>query len=185
MLPSEPFRLLLRFSCTLAAAMLLASCAGPRALPLHMPELKLPRRVHLIEHVQDHTAQDRILVAQRESETTLRWLMFDPLGLPVARQLLEDGKWRNDGFLPPNASARLLFSALIFAWTAESDLDRSYPAGSWSQVIEPGGTQIRLLRQNGRVRWTIIWQAGAPADTFSIHFADGARWQIAPLKGTP
>lgn len=175
----------LRFACALAGTMLLASCAGQRALPLHIPELDLPRRVHLVEHVPDHTAQDRILVAQRESKTTLRWLMFDPLGLPIARQLLEDGKWRNDGFLPPNASARTLFSALIFAWTPENELARTYPAGTWSQSAGPGGTRIRQLRQNGDTRWTIIWQAAAPRDTFSIQYVDGTRWQISPLKETP
>lgn len=154
-------------------------------LPAQMPDLALPRSVHVIEYRPGTPAQDSMLVAQQEAAGALRWSLFDPLGLPLARQMLQNGLWRNDGFLAPNTAARALFSALVFAWTPEAALASAYPAGSWSQTMTADGQRTRLLRQNGRAHWTIIWQAGALAETFRIHAAEGLLWQISPLKGAP
>lgn len=175
----------LRFAGALAAGIVLAGCAGPSTLPSRIPDLSLPRSVHIVEHAQGKPAQDSILIAQRESGTALRWVMLDPLGLPLARQVLEDGQWRNDGFLPPNAAARNLFSALLFAWAPEQELANIYPKDSWSQSLDAHGARKRSLQQHGQTRWVIIWRTGAPADTFSIHAADGKHWQVSPLKAPP
>lgn len=182
MLIPEFLTLHLKSASAVAAGLLLASCAGPRALPLNMPDLSLPRTAHIVEYAQGKPVQDSVLVTQQEQAGAQRWSLFDPLGLPLARQILQDGRWRNDGFLPPNAAAQILFSALIFAWTPESELASAYPAGSWNQAAVAGGGHQRQLRQNGNVRWTITWQANSPADTFSIHTADGAQWLVSPLK---
>lgn len=169
----------------IAASVLLAGCASRPILPAHMPDLALPRSVHVVLHGSDTPAQDSMLVAQQEAAGIWRWSLFDPLGLPLARQILQDGQWRNDGFLAPNAAARTLFSALIFAWTPDAALTSVYPAGSWSQTVMPDGSRQRQLRHNGKIRWTITWQDAASADIFTIHAADGLLWQISPLKGMP
>jgi len=56
--------------------------------------------------------QHWILVLQNEPQG-LRFVMFDPLGVPVARQWLVNGRrWKADGLLPPNREARALFNTL-------------------------------------------------------------------------
>ncbi|AOU94428.1 uncharacterized protein AruCF_3537 [Achromobacter ruhlandii] len=45
--------------------------------------------------------------------------------------MLEDGRWRNDGFLRPNGQARDLFAALLFAWTRRPRLGR----GLWRRRL--------------------------------------------------
>ncbi|MDO9216901.1 MAG: hypothetical protein Q7U14_06485, partial [Lacisediminimonas sp.] len=59
------------------------------------------------------------------------WSLLDPLGVPLARQLLTAGEWQNDGLLPPNPEARELFAALLFALSSDVALAQYYPAGSW------------------------------------------------------
>lgn len=173
------------FAAALAASLLLVSCAGPKILPAQTPSLALPRQAHVVEFVNGKAAQDAVLVVQHEEGDASRWSMFDPFGLPMARQMLQHGQWRNDGFLPPNAKASTLFSALIFAWTPEAELSRAYTSGSWNKALMPDGTQQRQLLARGATHLTITWQAGAPADTFSIHTADGLLWRVSPLKGAP
>lgn len=41
-----------------------------------------------------------------------RFVQVDALGSPLARQILRYGHWSNDGFLPPNTEASLLFTAV-------------------------------------------------------------------------
>lgn len=182
---SRSYGLRLPITLLIAASAFLAGCASKPILPTRIPDLGLPRSIHVIQHGTETPGQDSMLVAQQEGHGTLRWSLFDPLGLPLARQLLQDGQWRNDGFLAPNPAARSLFSALIFAWTPETALAGAYPAGSWRLALMPDGSRQRQLRHNGHIRWTITWQAHAPADSFTIYGANGLQWQISPLKGTP
>ena len=95
--------------------LLLGACAGQTPVPASSPELTTGLPISLqIERTQNSEQRDWLLVIQAEGQT-LRWSLFDPLGVPLARQLLEHGEWHNDGLLPPNAEARELFAALLFA----------------------------------------------------------------------
>ena len=95
--------------------LLLSACASQPPLPATTPSLPLPLQLH-VQRLADGQSQDWLLVVQREG-AALRWSLFDPMGVPQARQMYEHGQWRNDGFLRPNAQARSLFAALMFAWT--------------------------------------------------------------------
>jgi len=88
--------------------LLLAACATQPPVPVQLPELALPQTLH----IQRDDGQDWLLVIQHE-DGALRFSLFDPLGVPLARQHLIDGRWRNDGLLPPNREARDVFSALL------------------------------------------------------------------------
>jgi len=94
----------------LLLSLLLAACATRPPVPPQLPELTLPQTVH----VKRDDGQDWLLVIQDENGH-LRFSLFDPLGVPLARQQLIGGKWRNDGLLPPNREARNVFSALLHA----------------------------------------------------------------------
>lgn len=135
-------------SLLFALALLLGACAGHTPVPASSPQLvaELPLSLQ-IEREQAGQPQHWLLVLQAEG-TALRWSLFDPLGVPLARQLLEDGEWHNDGLLPPNAEARELFAALLFALTRDAGLP-SYPTGSWQRDADGQ----RRLNPDWRIRY--------------------------------
>lgn len=132
----------------LAMTLLLSACAGHTPVPASSPALTTALPISLqIERTQDAEQRDWLLVIQAEGES-LRWSLFDPLGVPLARQMLEHGQWRNDGLLPPNAEARELFAALLFALTTDNALT-AYPEGSWQR----GADGQRRLNPDWRIRY--------------------------------
>jgi hypothetical protein len=132
----------------LALMLLLGACAGRTPVPASSPELTAELPISLqIERTQSAEQRGWLLVIQAEGQA-LRWSLFDPLGVPLARQLLEHGEWRNDGLLPPNAEARELFAALLFALTTDDALS-TYPEGSWQR----GADGQRRLNPDWRIRY--------------------------------
>jgi len=141
----------------------LAACAPhapPTPHPLQTDRLGLPRQV-LVTESPDQLPW--LVVAQAENQT-VRWSRFTLLGAPDARQILTNGHWRNDGFIAPNAQARELFAALLFAWTSQAEADTAYATG----------------------RWRVHWPDATQRDVFSIVRArDGVRWDVRPVTGVP
>ncbi|WP_029953420.1 DUF3261 domain-containing protein [Achromobacter sp. DH1f] len=183
--PFPPLARAIRHTAAAALALaLLAGCAGAPPVPARLAPFDLPRQLHVVQSRPGQPVQDTLLVVQREAGAT-RWSLFDPMGVPQARQMLEDGRWRNDGFLRPNAQARDLFAALVFAWTPEAELDAAYGAGSWRASQAADGAAQRELLQRGQARWTVRWPQGAAAGELDIRDADGGTWHVAPLKEQP
>ncbi len=166
------------------ALALLAGCAGAPPLPARDADFSLPRQLHVVQTAAGQPALDTLLVVQREG-AALRWSLFDPMGVPQARQMLEHGEWRNDGFLRPNAQARNLFAALIFAWTPEAELDAAYGAVNWRASRLDDGAAERELLERGHPRWQVRWPQAAQTGVFTITTADGVAWRISPLKEQP
>lgn len=166
------------------ALLVLAGCAGTPPVPASDARFALPRQLHVVQMTAGQPAMDMLLVVQREG-AALRWSLFDPMGVPQARQMLERGHWRNDGFLRPNTRARDLFAALMFAWTPQADLNSVYGAGAWSASSPVDGAAQRVLLKDGRARWTIRWPDSAQREVFSIHAANDVIWRITPLKEQP
>ena len=132
----------------LAVTLLLGACAGHTPVPASSPELTAGLPISLqIERTQNTEQRDWLLVLQTEGQA-LRWSLFDPLGVPLARQLLEHGEWRNDGLLPPNAEARELFAVLLFALTRDDAL-AAYPEDSWQHDADGQ----RRLNPDWRIRY--------------------------------
>lgn len=160
---------LLRCSFVLLLGLLLGACASRTPLPAAAPSLSLPLSLH-IQRAQGGTSADWLLVVQAEG-TALRWSLFDPLGVPLARQLLDNGQWRNDGLLPPNAEARELFAALLFALTPSAELAQRYPQGDWQLAA----ADQRRLKPDWRIdyRTPLHFTLNTPPD---LHY------QVAPLQ---
>ena len=132
----------------LTLTLLLGACAGHTPVPASSPELTAGLPIILqIERTQSGEQRDWLLVLQTEGQA-LRWSLFDPLGVPLARQLLEHGEWRNDGLLPPNAEARELFAVLLFALTRDDAL-AAYPEDSWQRDADGQ----RRLNPDWRIRY--------------------------------
>lgn len=149
----------------LSLILLLGACAGHTPVPASSPELTAALPISLqIERTQSAEQRDWLLVIQAEGPA-LRWSLFDPLGMPLARQLLQDGEWRNDGLLPPNAEARELFAALLFALTTDDAL-LAYPAGSWQR----GADGQRRLNPDWLIRYrsALDFTLAAPALSYRV-----------------
>jgi hypothetical protein len=160
----------------LCGLLLVAACSTAPMLPSSLPTLPLPMQL-LIREQSAQTARATILVVQQEA-VSLRWSLLDPLGMPLARQRMLDGKWIADGLLPPNTQARELFAALLFALTPADQLAASYPAAS---VRLESPTQ-RSLWRHGLFQWRVSY-AGGDMQHFTLQNAAGNTWQITPLPG--
>ncbi|GAB3335759.1 hypothetical protein [Bordetella tumulicola] len=157
-------------------SVLVAGCASSLPVPREPIALTTPRMLHVTEQRPGEAVNDAMLVVQSEGSGT-RWSLFDPLGAPRARQILEDGQWRTDGFLPPNAKARSLFAALIFAWTPQAELASRYGASNVTLA-----DHTRILNAQGK---PLVSVTPMPGDTLRIELNDGTRWQVMPLKEKP
>lgn len=149
--------------------LMLGGCTSQSPLPVNPPQLQLPMQLHIVRS-QAEQRQDWLLVIQRETQG-LRWSMMDPLGIPLARQLLVQGRWQADGLLPPNPEARELFAALMFAMASDIEVSASYPNARRQ------GMQRRLDD-----RWLVEYQS---ADAFTLRLKDGLSYQVTPLDSEP
>ncbi|SDZ13312.1 DUF3261 domain-containing protein [Pseudomonas sp. NFIX28] len=145
--------------------LLLSACAGQPPLPEKTPSLALPLQLH-IERQQAEQRQDWLLVIQAEGPG-IRWSLIDPLGIPLARQQLIEGRWQADGLLPPNPEARELFAALLFALTPTGELRDNYPSARQQ------GAQREL-----DPRWRIRYHQ---ALDFRLELPRGLHYHISPL----
>jgi hypothetical protein len=154
-----------------SCCLLLGACAGPTPLPPTTPQLTaaLPLTLH-VQRQQAAERQDWLLVLQAEGPS-LRWSLLDPLGVPLARQLLTAGEWQNDGLLPPNPEARELFAVLLFALSTEASLAQNYGSSDWQ-----ASAQARQLAPDWRIDYPAPLQ-------LSIHGAAGLRYQVRVLHG--
>lgn len=159
----------MRHAWLLVLCLLLGACAAHTPVPERAPQLVAPLPLSL--HIQREEAgeqRDWLLVLQAEGPA-LRWSLLDPLGMPLARQLLQEGEWRNDGLLPPNAEARELFAALLFALTPAEALISTYPAGSWELAAD---------RRQFDPQWRIDYRA--PLD-FTLNTVAGPTYRVTTL----
>lgn len=138
----------------LSLLLLLGACAQQQPLPSQMPRLSLPVQLHVERHGQGET--DHWLLVIQQEGAALRWSMLNPLGVPLARQLLLDGRWQADGLLPPNAEARTLFAALLFALSPAEQLEELYADSAWTlhqngrSLADDGSTwHVRYLEKGG------------------------------------
>jgi Protein of unknown function (DUF3261) len=146
--------------------LLLCACASQAPLPDALPHLPLPLQLH-IEREQAGQRQDWLLVIQQEG-AGLRWSLMDPLGIPVARQRLNEGTWQADGLLPPNPQARELFAALLFALTPADELHNRYP-----------NAQSQALQRTFGSRWRIEYRQ---PQAFLLRLEQGLSYDVSPLN---
>ncbi|KTT28197.1 hypothetical protein [Pseudomonas rhizoryzae] len=120
------------------AGLLLAACASQPPLPSSPP----PLAHALVYQVERQSAEghDVLLLAIQPEGANLRFSLFDPLGVPQARQQFIQGAWQADGLLPPNPQARAFFAVLLFALTPAEQLPWAYAAGDWRQAADGSRT---------------------------------------------
>jgi hypothetical protein len=165
---SQPVGSGYRLCAALWMLLLLSACTS-LPLPRHTPTLALPMQLH-IQRQQADQRQDWLLVIQQQG-TALRWSLMDPLGIPLARQLLQDGSWHADGLLPPNPEARELFAALLFALAPATQLADNYPQAKTAP-------DLRFIEQR--------WQVHYPQpEVFRIDMKGDLHYTVSPLESAP
>ncbi len=98
--------------------------------------------------------QHSLLMIVPQSDQQWRFIQVDALGAPLARQTLQQGQWANNGFLPPNRQASVLFSA-VYAYLAK-EKDWPLPDGLQQVTIVPlpngEAVEIHWQQQSWRVK---------------------------------
>ncbi len=122
--------------------LLLAGCGNKAVLPgdvtqrdWHWP---LPATLLLQVEPTAGAVQDYLLVLQDENGI-LRASLFDPAGMPVARKQLRDGRWRNEGLLPPHVAAESWLTAIVHSLTESTP-----PAGENIQLELSDGSRLQV-----------------------------------------
>ncbi len=178
----------IRCGCAVLAVML-AGCAslysGGQA-PQQLPELEGVRSYQVTSCGQHGDGRQSLLVIQPQGTTSWRMLLLDPFGAPQARQIIEHGRWRNDGFLPPNPAARQLFASVLGQLAPRAGLSRVYPGMTVRR--EDGG---EVFSQRQEMRWRIMPLSPSRESTgtgdgvlasWAVQLPDGAQWCIRRLE---
>lgn len=132
--------------------MMLFCLSACQSLPVidSLPVLKQT----LTLQVTDKDGSNSLLLIEPLSEQQWRFVQVDGLGAPISRQILQQGKWHNDGFLPPNPKARQLFTAVYaylghqYHWSIPAELnDVRVSSGTDGMVAE-----IEWHKQHWKIR---------------------------------
>lgn len=132
--------------------MMLFCLSACQSLPVidSLPVLKQT----LTLQVTDKYGSNSLLLIEPLSEQQWRFVQVDGLGAPISRQILQQGKWHNDGFLPPNPKARQLFTAVYaylghqYHWSVPAELnDVRVSSGTDGMVAE-----IEWHKQQWKIR---------------------------------
>lgn len=132
--------------------MMLFCLSACQSLPVidSLPVLKQT----LTLQVTDKYGSNSLLLIEPLSEQQWRFVQVDGLGAPISRQILQQGKWHNDGFLPPNPKARQLFTAVYaylghqYHWSVPAELnDVRVSSGTDGMVAE-----IEWHKQHWKIR---------------------------------
>ncbi|WP_439256782.1 hypothetical protein [Lonepinella sp. BR2271] len=116
------------------------------------------------------TLKQQSLLTVQFSAQQWRWIQTDIFGAPLARVVLTEKGWQNDGFIMPNKQAETVFSALATA------LYPTTPIFHFSQI---------QTKSNGAVYWGAnkpIWFIQQKQKTFYILLNDHSYWRITAIS---
>lgn len=127
----------------------LGGCANRMAL-LPQASLEAESLYYKVEVVKAFgLPRESLVAATADANGRWRWWWGNVLGMPLARQRLSHGQWRNDGFLPRYPQARRLFAALLYLESAPRRRTELYPQAF--EVHAPGETSVYLRRKDSGI----------------------------------
>ncbi|WP_109078649.1 hypothetical protein [Aggregatibacter kilianii] len=136
-----------------------------------LPPQQQAVRVFKVEQLNaQHQLQQASLLTLQTEPQQWRWVQTDPLGAPLARVILTQQGWQNDGFIMPNQQARQLFSALATA------LNPQQPLFTFSHIqpVEQGKDYFIHNKK--------VWRITSRPQRIDIDLADDSRWRIEELN---
>lgn len=115
-----------------------------------------------------------LLLIQPLENGRLRWLHSDILGAPIARKILDQNGWHNDGFLPPTKQSESLFTAILSIILEEKgQFHHAYPHLKRQNV---GDCTVYLEQTK---KW---WEICPKSDLqWHVKTANGVHWHLKRL----
>lgn len=158
---------------TFSLTLLLAACGGGLPKPVSLSPLKTAGGWFRLEErdAGGGTVQNSLLAVE-QGAGGIRFVQTDPLGAPLARQVLDAEGWRNDGFIMPNAPARRLFAAMLPLLAA--DAGAVYPDVRRSPSAAGGECYSR--------RGKTLWCAARADGGWLLTFPGQRQWAVVPIQ---
>ena len=128
-----------RYFLFVGLCLLLAACHSLPPVGEQLPVLNEHKLYQVTELEEQQSKLQSLLIIEPQTDDIWRWIQVDALGAPISRQVLQQGQWRNDGFLPPNPQARALFIAVYVYLSRE--------AGGLDKVPTETLAEIRVEEQ--------------------------------------
>ncbi|KPN74863.1 hypothetical protein [Neisseria sp. 74A18] len=154
-------------ACTLAA------CTGGVPKPNVVPDIAAESGTwfRLTEYDADGNMLQNSLLAVEKNAHMLRFVQTDALGAPLARQVLTQKGWRNDGFVMPNVPARRLFAAMLPVLSGNS-------AAPYPEMVRRKTENGECFQQHGRD----VWCVKQADEGWQFVFPDQTKWAVVPIE---
>lgn len=107
---------------------------------------------------QQHEMHASLVIKQDVTHNNSEWLIFNPLGMPLARKQLTDKGWANKGFIAPNTQMDHWLEVMLFSLTDEKSLSQNYPQAIHSLKTRYLGSEYIITYQPNII--TIDWNNG-------------------------
>ena len=157
-----------RYLLILSFILSLTACSGLPAINA-LPEQKTESMTFKVEQWQNGSLYQTSLLSVQFQPKQWRFVQTEPLGSPIARLLLNEQGFQNDGFVMPNQQAQWLFFAL------SAELSRPL---SLKEIETKQQGSKKIYRQNGK----FLWKTQVNHQAFTITLADGSEWHIETLQ---
>lgn len=158
---------MLRKTLLFALCMMIVGCSTSLMAPL--PQQAIESRLFVVTQLQP-TVEKSLLAIQFQPQQW-RWVQTDPLGAPIARMLLTQQGWRNDGFVMPNKQAKTLFSAITTFLVPEQSLF------SFSKI------ELTPMDKRYFINGKPVWWIEPMKEGIKIYLTDNSsEWLIEELK---
>ncbi|OOF65690.1 hypothetical protein [Rodentibacter sp. Ppn85] len=156
------------FLLGLSGLFLMACSSLPRGQTLP-PQQKTERLFKVEQRDVNGGLKQSSLLSLSARPQAWRWVQSDPLGAPIARVILNNKGWQNDGFVMPNQQAKQLFSAIATALNTKplftfSHIERTLQATTYFVDNKP------------------VWRIIPRQSGIDIELADMSYWHIEELN---
>ncbi|OOF83711.1 hypothetical protein BKG93_09325 [Rodentibacter ratti] len=150
-------------------SLFLIACSSLPTVQTLPPQPKTERLFKVEQRDLNGDLKQASLLSLSAQPTAWRWVQSDPLGSPIARVILNNNGWQNDGFVMPNQQAKQLFSAIATALNTT-------PLFAFSHIERT--LQATTYFVNKKQVWRIIPQQSG----IDIELPDMSYWHIEELN---
>lgn len=159
-----------KFSWLCAIWLLLSACSNHLPPLQQAPAQVLPQAsatFALTWHTTQQPVDQQYLLVIQQLTNSSRWSLFDPIGIPVARQQLVGKKWQAEGLLPPNRQALVWLNAILFAVLDDAQATAVF-----------GELYLNSMQRSLENYWRVSYlDHGA----FIIEFSDASQLTVMPV----
>lgn len=160
---------IIRYLITGFVPLFLMACSSLPEVKTLPPQQKTARLFKVEQLEENGALKQASLLSLSAQPQAWRWVQSDPLGSPIARVILDQKGWRNDGFVMPNAQAKQLFSAIATA------LNPKQPLFAFSHIEQTSQGSTYFVDEKP------VWRIMHQATSMSIALPDKSYWHVEEL----